>query len=299
MAAADVRPDAFSETEITSTGYALIGVTSLFAIARLGIYWVAPRRPTIEDGLVFFAYISNIAMCSLYIALAPAAARLTNVKMGKLALYPSIREDGRFVSRRYFVAPLLFWLLLWSIKASFLLMYRKLLAGIPKVYTWMPRSKKIGVIALFASGTVCIIIATLRVAQITNNVYKYNMGIDGTWLAIWGMVECSIAVIVGFVPAFAILFRLARAKKSSYNPYGYQKQQEGGSGNKGQQGFVLNTISSKTSRSRKNMGLDTTDSMWVDDASSQEGLAPAPKHDGIMVTTTLQQDHGPRKTDNF
>ena len=56
----------------------------------------------------------------------------------------------------------------------------------------MARSKKIGVIGLFATGAVCIIIATLRVAQITHNVRKYGKGIDGTWLAIWGMVECSI-----------------------------------------------------------------------------------------------------------
>lgn len=56
----------------------------------------------------------------------------------------------------------------------------------------MRRSKKLGVMGLFATGAVCIIVATIRVAQITKNVYQYDMGIDGTWLAIFGMMECSI-----------------------------------------------------------------------------------------------------------
>ena len=56
----------------------------------------------------------------------------------------------------------------------------------------MAPGKKIGLIALFASGILCIVIATLRVAQITHNVIEHSQGIDGTWLAIWGMVECSI-----------------------------------------------------------------------------------------------------------
>jgi hypothetical protein len=173
----------------------------------------------------------------------------------------------------------------------------------------MARGKKIGVIALFATCALCIIIATLRVAQITHNVNKYDQGIDGTWLAIWGMVECSIgqwnimletypfshtdklllAVLVGFSPPFAVLIRVTRDKKSSYNMYGYKKQPNSRSG-EGQSGFVMNTISSKTTRSKKK-GLETTDTLWLDDTSSQEGLAPEPQHDGIMVTTTLQQSH--------
>lgn len=132
---AKVRGDAFSDTQIMSTGFAFIGVTSFVALARLSIYFVAPRRPTVEDGLVFLAYISNIAMCSLYISLAPRAQQLSNVKAGKIPPYSTIKNDGKFISRRYFVAPLIFWLLLWSIKFSFLLMYRKLLAGIPRIYT--------------------------------------------------------------------------------------------------------------------------------------------------------------------
>jgi hypothetical protein len=103
------------------------------------------------------------------------------------------------------------------------------------------------------------------------------------------------AVIVGFVPAFAVLFRLAREKKPSYNPHGYQKQHEGGSGARGQPGFVMSTVSGKTRRDRKNVGLDTTDSIWANDTGSQDGLTSGTKQNEIMVTTTLQQDHGPAR----
>ncbi|KAF1978806.1 hypothetical protein BU23DRAFT_448510 [Bimuria novae-zelandiae CBS 107.79] len=359
----DVRPDAFSDREIMSTAYALIGITSAFALARIAISFVTPRHLTLEDALVFFAYVENLAMCSLYISLAPGAQRLSNVKLGNATLYPTLQGDVRYISRRYFVAPLLFWMLLWSIKFSFLMLYRKLLQGISKIYTYiwwfivvvciavsatqtgnfaayltacsdlylfvnggckdmttarqlisllysyaadtltnimimalptrlvwnlqMSRSKKFGVIGVFAIGAVCVVMAAVRVARITKNVYQYNMGIDGTWLAIWGMVECSIAVIVGFVPSFAVLFRVARHKTSSYNPYSYQKQRERRSG--GRPEYVLNIISSRTSRNRRNMGLETTDSMWVDDADSQRGFALGSKFDGITVTTIVQQ----------
>lgn len=137
MSGAAAKPDAFSDHQIILTAYAFIGVTSAFALARIALHWLAPRRPTYEDGLVFFAWICDVAMCSLYISLARPAQRLSNFKQGLIPMYPTVREDGRYVSRLYFCAPLLFWMLLWSIKLSFLLLYRKLLDGLPMVYTYM------------------------------------------------------------------------------------------------------------------------------------------------------------------
>ena len=78
---------------------------------------------------------------------------------------------------------------------SLLILSPTIVMALPIRLTWnlqMARGKKFGIIALFVTGAICIIVATLRVAQITHNVNKYGQGIDGTWLAIWGMVECSI-----------------------------------------------------------------------------------------------------------
>jgi hypothetical protein len=70
--------------------------------------------------------------------------------------------------------------------------------GLPIKLTWnlkMVRTKKIAILVLFASGLVCIMFAVLRVAQVAINAAKPEADgqpLDPTWLAIWGMVECSI-----------------------------------------------------------------------------------------------------------
>lgn len=136
--------------------------------------------------------------------------------------------------------------------------------------------------ALFGSGIVCILIATLRAAQITVNTIKTNAPTDGTWLALWGMVECAIAVIIGCCPSSAVLINASRksSKMPSHDANGYVKQSEV---------VQLRTIGSITTRSRtKKLGLETTDSPWVDVHSSQEELAR--NHDGIMESTTVRRD---------
>ena len=136
--------------------------------------------------------------------------------------------------------------------------------------------------ALFASGIVCIFIATLRAAQITANTIKTNTPTDGTWLTLWGMVECAIAIIIDCRPSFAVLINATRksSKKPSSDANGYVKQSED---------VRLRTVGSMTTRSRnKNPGLETTDSLWVDVHSSQEELAA--NHDGIIVSTNVKRD---------
>lgn len=119
----------------------------------------------------------------------------------------------------------------------------------------MPRGQKSAIMALFASGLFCIFIATLRGAQITVNTIRTNAPTDGTWLALWGMVECAIAVIIGCSPSFAVLINATRksSKKPSYNADGYLKQSED---------VRLRTIGSMTTRSKnKKLGFETTDSL--------------------------------------
>lgn len=74
--------------------------------------------------------------------------------------------------------------------------------ALPIHLTWdlqMPRSRKIGIILLFASGVVCILFAILRVAEVAKHAAKpeeTDQPLDPTWMAIWGMIECSIGKIV-------------------------------------------------------------------------------------------------------
>jgi len=185
--------------------------------------------------------------------------------------------------------------------------------ALPIRLTWnlqMPRSKKVAILLLFASGFVCILFACLRVAQVAINAAKPEADgqpLDPTWIAIWGMVECSIgsfrsclwthsnanalpAVIIGCCPAFAILINAFRTK-TTYDSRGYRKQTESNSAKGGGSNVQLRMIGGISTRERnRNLGLQTTDSHWADAHSSQEGLRA--EHNGIMVSTTVTQNDG-------
>ncbi|KAF1832864.1 hypothetical protein BDW02DRAFT_502040, partial [Decorospora gaudefroyi] len=142
--------------------------------------------------------------------------------------------------------------------------------------------QKSALMVLFASGVVCIFIAILRAANITANTIETNALMDGTWLAVWGMIETAVAVIIGLCPSFASLIRATRktTKKPAYNVGGYVNQDG--------QGFQLQTIGSTSRRAKKKKsGTDDMSTFWTDAHGSQEELAGDNQHDGISVPTTM------------
>lgn len=356
----------FSPSDIFSTGCAMVAVTSAFAVARIATHFIAPRKITIEDGLVFLAYASNLTMCSLYIALSQKMTKINDMKAGKIIPYPEVRQDGTFIARCYFANLMIFFLILWTVKFAFLLLYRRLLSGLSKTFakvwwsifaicvatlivslalylsvcddistlvnggcndmtpteqllsllfsygsdtvtnlmimalpirlTWnlqMPRGKKIGVLLIFGAAIICVAVASVRAGQIVNKMRTYNLELDGTWLAVWGMAEASTAVIIVFAPAFAALIRVSRDKKfeaRGYDSRGYHKHPSDRSGGNSQTGhFALATFSSRGNPGGRKK-LDITDS-YYDGASSQENLN---KCDDIKITTTVEQTFGPK-----
>jgi hypothetical protein len=157
----------------------------------------------------------------------------------------------------------------------------------------LPRKQKWGIIVLFCSGFICIAFATLRVVQ---------LGVDGRgratipepkWLLLSAVLECamgrfiiqtevgvltcSIAILIGCSPAFAILIRKRiNGLKPSYNAQGYVKH--------GTDHIKLKSIVSSSGRTR----LDKSDPYWDCNNSSQEELARDARK--IIVKTTLTQD---------
>ncbi|KAF2030478.1 hypothetical protein EK21DRAFT_100358 [Setomelanomma holmii] len=139
--------------------------------------------------------------------------------------------------------------------------------------TWnlqLSRGRKVALLMLFASGVACIIIATLRAAQVTANTIRTNATMDGT------LANIPSAVIIGLCPSFAILMRATRqrTKKTSYNAAGYVKQNG--------QKFQLQTIGNKSVQTKGNR------TFWTEVSSSQEELAG--RRDTISVSTTIQHD---------
>lgn len=150
----------------------------------------------------------------------------------------------------------------------------------------VPRGQKIAIIALFASGFICIGFATLRVVQIGRQAGDQHAP-NPTWLALWTVVETSIAICIGCSPSFAILNRSIGTSQISYDAQGYRRHTGSRSGGSQLRPDVirLNHVSVEAGRSR----TTRKDPCWDDTRSSQEALAGDNK--GITVTTTVHQDN--------
>ncbi|CAI9628127.1 unnamed protein product [Alternaria burnsii] len=163
-----------------------------------------------------------------------------------------------------------------------------MIMALPIKLVWnlqMVRVQKVAVIALFASGIVCMAFATLRVVQI--GIKSENSTAPSpTWLALWTIVENAIAICIGCCPAFAILYRSSHTPHISYDTNGYVRHNQSQSSTNGNHRETIKMNSMKVGAGReRELRHDT---FWNDTRSSQEELAT--DNETIVVTTTLQQD---------
>ncbi|KAH7071383.1 hypothetical protein BKA63DRAFT_578587 [Paraphoma chrysanthemicola] len=90
----------------------------------------------------------------------------------------------------------------------------------------MPKAQKIGIVILFRSGFICIAFATLRVVQLGVDGRGKTTTPESKWMLLWTILECSMAIIIGCSPAFAVFIRrsIAKSKTAPHNAHGYIKQ---------------------------------------------------------------------------
>ncbi|KAK2882479.1 hypothetical protein FQN49_000309 [Arthroderma sp. PD_2] len=67
------------------------------------------------------------------------------------------------------------------------------------------RAQKIRAGALFSVGMLCMITAVIRLVQIGSKTGITNPNVQ--WLALWGTVEATTAIIVGCLPTYRLLFK--------------------------------------------------------------------------------------------
>ncbi|OJJ42848.1 hypothetical protein ASPZODRAFT_1274109 [Penicilliopsis zonata CBS 506.65] len=92
----------------------------------------------------------------------------------------------------------------------------------------LPPAQKLGVVTLFTLGIICVITAIVRVVQIGSRADNDSTP-SSSWLAFWGILESGIAVMVGSLPAFAIVYRQTKSFKrypSSYPAPRYFRQED-------------------------------------------------------------------------
>ncbi|KAK7547085.1 hypothetical protein BKA81DRAFT_331784 [Phyllosticta paracitricarpa] len=158
----------------------------------------------------------------------------------------------------------------------------------------MPRSEKIGIGGLFCAALVCVLFAILRVVQVGVKS-KSNSTPSSSWLALWAIIESSVAVWIGCCPAFAAFWRTKRQATR-----GYSKPKENHSGNSEEQNAqaadqVIDPIGLQTMASspvpKRSKGRVST--YWDEAHSSQEELAKQEstgESGGIYVTRSIRQD---------
>jgi hypothetical protein len=90
----------------------------------------------------------------------------------------------------------------------------------------IPLSRKLQIGGLFALGILVIIASIIRVVQVNATTGESNTTPSLTWLALWSIIESSVAIMVGCGPG---LYRKAKAIYSNtpnyppYNNRGYFK----------------------------------------------------------------------------
>lgn len=126
-----------TKEQLLSTSYAMIALTSIVALARIGVQVIRARKMMVEDYLIFLAFIMHIAMSALYIAVAPALYRISDAMAGKIPMYAEMMDDSMFLVKIFFTNTMIFWLVLWTVKFSLLSLYRRLAIGLDKTYVYI------------------------------------------------------------------------------------------------------------------------------------------------------------------
>ncbi|GLA54747.1 hypothetical protein AnigIFM63604_000893 [Aspergillus niger] len=250
-----------SASQVQATGYTMIALSSAVVIARFSLIFWKLRSLQAEDGCILLSWACFLAMSIAYIIVTPVVYKIDAYTDGKIGPWATMLSDALFMIKVFFANTMLLWASLWSVKLSFLFLYRRLLQDLPGEMKWccldlywgsylqlylmskyacmvhrwgvqytprcfalpefhqntmlseqvmvlplrlvvslrLPLGQKISVGAVFALGTICVIMAVVRVIQIGTRANNDSTP-SSSWLAFW-------AVIVGCLPAFAIIYR--------------------------------------------------------------------------------------------
>ncbi|GAM83053.1 hypothetical protein ANO11243_010390 [Dothideomycetidae sp. 11243] len=77
----------------------------------------------------------------------------------------------------------------------------------------MPLKQKLSVIGIFCLGLICVATAMIRVFEVGKTINAEAVP-DLPWLALWSIVEASIAVIVGCAAGFHEFFKKVEARRT-------------------------------------------------------------------------------------
>lgn len=113
----------------------MLALSTVFVVARVVCTQLTrPKRWILQDFFVYLAFLLFLAMAILYILVTPILFRLTAVGEKRLKPYPTLKDEHKFMVRVFFVNSMMLWFILWTIKFSFLILYKNLMEGLRDIY---------------------------------------------------------------------------------------------------------------------------------------------------------------------
>lgn len=123
--------------QLLDVAYSSLSVVSAFVFARVVLQIRQPRPITGNDKWVMFAYSAFIVQCVMYVILVPIDRRLMAVEGSKGSERPSYKQEKADLVARMALSAVnvvLSAVVLWSIKAGLLMLYRQLTMGVSRIY---------------------------------------------------------------------------------------------------------------------------------------------------------------------
>ncbi|KAF4235725.1 hypothetical protein CNMCM8980_003219 [Aspergillus fumigatiaffinis] len=232
---ANIAPQGIA-THLSVNG--LIGVTwagaglgIIFAAIRFGIRIKRMKRLLVDDYFVLLALVFLVTNAILQTLQAPHLYYMLLNVTGPDIVYHALKY-----THYEFVIIGIFWSVLWSIKGKCTkpidirgsvisicystavdILTDLMIMYLPLRILWktkMNLHQKLGLATVFCLGFIIIAAAIIRAVAITGKAYS-----DQAALAIWGIAESSISMIVGCLPPFKS-FITSKSSSANYN-YNY------------------------------------------------------------------------------
>ena len=110
-----------------------MAISIAFVIFRSIARWIKIRRFPYapEDIAIYIALSAFVIQCALYMAAMPTLYNALEVEAGRMAPYASLPADLVAMLKEFLAVLIFFWLTLWAVKCSLLLMFKRLTVGLP------------------------------------------------------------------------------------------------------------------------------------------------------------------------
>ncbi|KAI4168389.1 MAG: hypothetical protein LQ348_007504 [Seirophora lacunosa] len=151
----------------------------------------------------------------------PPMFEIIAVAEGREEVTSSLQDRGAVYLKLQFAIIVVFWSEIWAVKRSHEYVCRsdkhyhsddQTVMGLglrllQKLHNNRNRKEKLALGAVFSVSFIKILFAVVRVVKIGNVSAAH---VNPIWLALWSMIEASVAVVVACLPSFRVLFAHGR-----------------------------------------------------------------------------------------